>query len=142
MSFLLDTCVISEALTKQPNPKALEFVDHLDPEDVYLSAITIGELFKGIAKLPTSRRRSELQTWFENELLVRYEGKILPLDAGVLITWGKLMARLEADGHVMPVMDSLIAAIVLTYDMTLVTRNVSDFENSGVQVVNPWALPT
>lgn len=138
MSFLLDTCVISEALTKQPNLKVLEFVDNLDPEDVYLSAITIGELFKGIAKLPASRRRNELQTWFEDELLVRYEGKILSLDAGVLITWGRLMARLESDGHVMPVMDSLIAAIVLTYDMTLVTRNVSDFENSGVQIANPW----
>lgn len=138
MSFLLDTCVISEALTKQPNPKVLEFVDNLDSDEVYLSAITIGELFKGIAKLPASRRRNELQAWFEDELLVSYEGKILPLDAGVLVTWGKLMARLESDGHVMPVMDSLIAAIVLTYDMTLVTRNVSDFENSGTQIANPW----
>jgi tRNA(fMet)-specific endonuclease VapC len=138
MSFLLDTCVISEALTKQPNPKVLEFVDNLDPEDVYLSVITIGELFKGIAKLSASRRRNELQTWFEEELLVRYHGKILSLDAGVLMTWGKLVARLEADGHMMPVMDSLIAAIALTHDLTLVTRNVSDFENSGAQVVNPW----
>ena len=138
MNYLLDTCVISEVLNKQPNPKALEFVDNLDPEEVYLSAITIGELYKGIARLPASRRKNELQAWFEDELLVRYEGKILPLDADVLMTWGGLVAKLEADGCVMPAMDSLIAAIVLTHDMTLVTRNVSDFENSGVKIANPW----
>lgn len=138
MNYLLDTCVISEVLNKQPNPKALEFVDNLDPEEVYLSAITIGELYKGIARLPASRRKNELQAWFEDELLVRYEGKILSLDADVLMTWGGLVAKLEADGCVMPAMDSLIAAIVLTHDMTLVTRNVSDFENSGVKIANPW----
>ena len=138
MNYLLDTCVISEALTKQPNPKVLEFVDNLDPEEVYLSAITIGELYKGIARLPASRRKNDLQAWFEDELLVRYEGKILSLDADVLMTWGGLVAKLEADGCVMPAMDSLIAAIVLTHDMTLVTRNVSDFENSGVKIANPW----
>jgi tRNA(fMet)-specific endonuclease VapC len=138
MNYLLDTCVISEALTRQPNPKVLEFVDNLDPEEVYLSAITIGELFKGIARLPASRRKNDLQTWFEDELLVRYEGKILALDAQALMTWGRLMARLEADGSIMPALDSLIAAIVLTHDMTLVTRNVSDFENSGVKIANPW----
>ena len=138
MNYLLDTCVISEALNKQPNPKALEFVDNLDPEEVYLSAITIGELYKGIARLPASRRKNELQAWFEDELLVRYEGKILSLDADVLMTWGGLVAKLEADGCVMPAMDSLIAAIVLTHDMTLVTRNVSDFKNSGVKIANPW----
>jgi tRNA(fMet)-specific endonuclease VapC len=138
MNYLLDTCVISEALTRQPNPRVLEFVDNLDPEEVYLSAITIGELYKGIAKLPASRRKNELQAWFEDELLVRYEGKILPLDTDVLMTWGRLMAKLEADGCVMPAMDSLIAALALTHDMTLVTRNVSDFENSGVQIANPW----
>ena len=138
MNYLLDTCVISEVLNKQPNPKALEFVDNLDPEEVYLSAITIGELYKGIARLPASRRKNELQAWFEDELLVRYEGKILSLDADVLMTWGGLVAKLEADGCVMPAMDSLIAAIVLTHDMTLVTRNVSDFKNSGVKIANPW----
>ena len=138
MNYLLDTCVISEALNKQPNTKALEFVDNLDPEEVYLSAITIGELYKGIARLPASRRKNELQAWFEDELLVRYEGKILSLDADVLMTWGGLVAKLEADGCVMPAMDSLIAAIVLTHDMTLVTRNVSDFKNSGVKIANPW----
>ena len=138
MNYLLDTCVISEVLNKQPNPKALEFVDNLDPEEVYLSAITIGELYKGIARLPASRRKNELQAWFEDELLVRYEGKILSLDADVLMTWGGLVAKLEADGCVMPAMDSLIAAMVLTHDMTLVTRNVSDFENSGVKIANPW----
>ncbi|MCJ7433717.1 MAG: type II toxin-antitoxin system VapC family toxin [Anaerolineales bacterium] len=138
MSFLLDTCVISEALAKKPNPKVVGFVDNLDPDDVYLSVITIGEYFKGIEKLPKSRRKSELQTWFEDELLIRYDENILPLDTRTLITWGTLTARLESDGYTMPAMDSLIAATALTYELVLVTRNVGDFEKSGVEIVNPW----
>lgn len=138
MSFLLDTCVLSEALSKKTNPQVLGFVDDLDPEDVYLSVITIGELFKGIEKLPKSRRKNELQAWFNDELLVRYDGKILPLDTRTLMAWGTLIARLESDGHTMPAIDSLIAATAITYELVLITRNVDDFEKSGIEIINPW----
>jgi tRNA(fMet)-specific endonuclease VapC len=138
MSFLLDTCVISEALAKKPNPKVLGFVDDLDPEDVYLSAITIGELFKGIEKLSNSRRKNELRTWFNDELLVRYDSKVLSLDAETLMNWGTLIAHLELDGYTMPAIDSLITATALTHELVLVTRSVGDFEKTGVKIVNPW----
>ena len=138
MSFLLDTCVLSEALSKKPNPRVLDFIDGLDPDDVYLSVITIGELFKGIEKLPNSRRKNELHEWFNEELLAQYDGKILPLDAGVLMTWGTLVARLEAEGYTMPAIDSLIAATAITHELVLITRNVGDFEKSGIEIVNPW----
>lgn len=138
MKYLLDTCVISELVAKQPNPNVVEFVDTCDPDDVYLSAITIGEIAKGIEKLSTSKRKKELQAWLKEDLLVRFDGKIIPLNTEVLIRWGELAARLEGIGITLPAMDSLIAATVLAHSLTLITRNESDFENTGVEIINPW----
>ena len=138
MKYLLDTCIISELISKQPNPKVVEFVDLLDPEDVYLSVITIGEIVKGIEKLSKSRRKTDLQNWLNEDLLVRFEGNILTLDTDILIEWGALTARLESAGKTMPAIDSLIAATALAKKMTLVTRNVSDFDETDVEIVNPW----
>jgi predicted nucleic acid-binding protein len=138
MKALLDTCVISELIVKQPNPKVVEFIDSLDPEDVFLSVITIGEIVKGIEKLPKSRRKTDLHTWLNDDLLIRFEGNILALDTDILIEWGALTARLETTGKTMPAIDSLIAATARAKKMTLVTRNVSDFEWADVEIANPW----
>ena len=138
MKALLDTCVISELVSKKPNPKVVEFVDSLDPEDIYLSVITIGEIVKGIEKLSKSHRKTDLHNWLNNDLLVRFEGNILALDTDTLIEWGVLTARLESAGKTMPAIDSLIAASALAKKMTLVTRNVSDFEETNVEIANLW----
>jgi predicted nucleic acid-binding protein len=138
MKALLDTCVISELVSKKPNPRVVEFVDSLDPEDVYLSVITIGEIVKGIEKLPSSRRKTGLQSWLNDDLLVRFEGNVVPLDIDIMVEWGRITARLEVAGKTMPAIDSLIAATVLDRKMTLVTRNVSDFEGTDLEIVNPW----
>lgn len=138
MKALLDTCVISELVSKQPDPKVVARIDSLDPEDIYLSVITIGEIVKGIEKLPKSRRKTDLQIWLKDDLLVRFEGNIIALDAEALVKWGVLMAHLEAAGRIMPAIDSLIAATALAKKMTLFTRNVSDFDSAGIEIVNPW----
>jgi toxin FitB len=138
MKALLDTCVISELVSKQPDFHVVEFVDSLDSEDIYLSVITIGEIVKGIEKLPKSRRKTDLQLWLKEDLLVRFEGNILLLDTETLMKWGVLMAHLEATGKIMPAIDSLIAATALTKKMVIVTRNVGDFKYSGVEIINPW----
>jgi predicted nucleic acid-binding protein len=138
MKALLDTCVISELVSKKPNPSVVDFVDSLDPEDIYLSVITIGEIVKGIEKLPKSRRKTDLHNWLNDDLLIRFEGNIVALDTDVLIGWGMLTARLESAGNTMPAVDSLIAATALAKKMTLVTRNVSDFEGTNVEIINPW----
>jgi tRNA(fMet)-specific endonuclease VapC len=138
MKALLDTCVISEFIAKQPNPRVVEFLDALDADDAYLSVITIGEVIKGIEKLPNSRRKTELRDWLQDDLLARFQGKILPLDTDVIVEWGMLTARTEIAGKVMPAVDSLIAATAIANNMTLVTRNVSDFEAAGIEIVNPW----
>lgn len=138
MKHILDTCVISELAARQPNPNVVEFIDSLDPDDVYLSVIAIGEIAKGIEKLPKSKRKQELHIWLMEDLLVRFDGKIIPLDTDILLEWGSLAARLESSGQTLPAMDSLIAATVLARTLTLITRNVDDFENAGIEIVNPW----
>ncbi|MEW5940557.1 MAG: type II toxin-antitoxin system VapC family toxin [Chloroflexota bacterium] len=138
MKYLLDTCVVSELIAKQPNPRVLEWIDSVDADGVHLSVITIGELTKGIEKLPNSKRKQELNDWMENELMVRFQDKILVLDTDTLVRWGRTFARLEAKGRRPPAIDSLIAACALEKGMILVTRNEADFEGTGVEIVNPW----
>lgn len=138
MKVILDTCVISEIISRKPSPQVVAFLDSLEPELTYLSVITIGEIAKGIEKLPDSSRKIQLREWLQTDLLVRFDEKILPLDTMVLLQWGALTARLEAMGKVMSVMDALIAATSLANQMALVTRNVNDFEATGVEIVNPW----
>jgi predicted nucleic acid-binding protein len=138
MKCLLDTCVISELVAKHPSPKVVDFVDLLDSDDVYLSVITIGEIAKGVEKLPKSKRKQELLSWLKEDLLVRFDGRIIPLDTEVLMQWGTLIARLESTGITLPAIDSLIAATTLTHKLTLVTRNKDDFNGTGIEIVNPW----
>ena len=138
MKYLLDTCVISELVVKHPNPKVIVFIDSLDSDDVFLSVIMIGEIAKGVEKLPKSKRKLELHSWLKENLLVRFDGRIIPLDTEVLMEWGILIARLESTGITLPAIDSLIAATTLTHKLTLVTRNVDDFSGTGIEIVNPW----
>jgi toxin FitB len=138
MKYLLDTNVISELVAKQPNQQVVAWVDSLDPNFVYLSTITIGELSKGIEKLPQSKRKAELTDWLHHRLLVRFSDHIFGLDAATMLRWGQLTARLETVGRTLPAMDSLIAAIALHYECILATRNERDFKDTGVTILNPW----
>jgi len=138
MKYLLDTCVISELVAKHPNPQVVDFVDALDSDGVYLSVITIGEIAKGVEKLPKSKRKQDLHSWLKEDLLVRFRGRIIPLDTEVFMQWGVLIARLESTGITLPAIDSLIAATTLTHTLTLVTRNVDDFSSTGIEIINPW----
>jgi predicted nucleic acid-binding protein len=138
MRYLLDTCVISELVARQPHPDVVEWVDSLDEERLFLSAITIGEIKKGIEKLPDSTRRGQLEEWLADSLLIRFQDRVLPIDTLVMLAWGRLAAKLEGQGKRMPAMDSLIAATALQGELHLVTRNDNDFAHSGVSVINPW----
>lgn len=138
MRYLLDTCVISELVAKRPAEHVVEWVDALDPDAVYLSVITIGEIQKGIERLPKSRRRAQLEAWLADELLGRFGGRVVPLDEDVLRTWGRLTASLEARGITLPAIDSLLAASALHGEFVLVTRNEADFAATGVHIHNPW----
>ena len=138
MRYLLDTCVISELVAKRPAEHVVEWVDALDPDAAYLSVITIGEIQKGIERLPKSRRRAQLEAWLAEDLLGRFSGRVVPLDEDVLRTWGRLTASLEARGITLPAIDTLLAASALQGDFVLVTRNEADFAATGVRLHNPW----
>ena len=138
MRYLLDTCVISELVARQPDPGVVQWIDSVDEETLFLSSITIGEIKKDIEKLVVSDRRKVLAEWLEDELLVRFKGKVLPIDTAVMLVWGKLVADLEKQGKPMPVIDYLLAATALQGGLTLVTRNEDDFAHCGTAVVNPW----
>lgn len=138
MRYLLDTNVISELIAKHPNERVIQWLDQLDPASIYLSVITIGELRKGIEKLPASRRKDTLRTWLTDELLVRFRDRILVLDVDVMLTWGELVGRPERSGRPLAAIDSLIAALALAHSCSLVTRNEADFKDTGLKVTNPW----
>jgi len=138
MNYLLDTNVISELISKQPNKKVVEWVDRLDPNTIYLSVITIGELRKGIEKLPPSKRRDTVKEWLEGDLLLRFQGRILEITIEVMLIWGELTGRLEKEGRPITAIDSLIAATALAENGHLVTRNEHDFQRAGVAIINPW----
>ena len=138
MKYLLDTCAISELVAKQPSEIVIDWIDNIDQESVYLSVITIGEIRKGIEKLPDSKRKVNLQQWLNDELRIRFRGKILAIDTDVMLVWGELTGRLESEGKKMPAMDSLIAAIAIHNNCSLVTRNENDFKYAGLNIVNPW----
>ncbi len=138
MRYLLDTCVISELGKSQSNSRVVDQVDAIDEDDLFLSVITIGEIVKGIEKLPEVQRKANLRHWLEEELLVRFRDRLVPLDADVLITWGKLTARLETESRKLPAIDSLLAASALHGGFILVTRNEADFEGAGISLHNPW----
>jgi len=143
MNYLLDTNVISELISRQPNKRVVEWLDRLDPNTIYLSVITIGEIRKGIEKLPASKRRDKVREWLEADLLLRFQGRILNITTEVMLIWGELTGRLEKEGRRITAIDSLIAAIALQGNYHLVTRNEHDFQHTGVKIINPWkeALP-
>lgn len=138
MRFLLDTCVISELAAKRPNPVVVDWIDSVDPDSIYLSGITIGEIQKGIEKQRDPNRKEYLKSWLHDELLVRFQDRLAMLDISVLLEWGTLTGRLEAQGQTIPAVDSLIAATALHGRFVLVTRNENDFQRSGAQIFNPW----
>jgi toxin FitB len=140
MNYLLDTCVVSELANKNPNEQVLAWIDNVPDEHVFLSVLTLGEIQRGISKLPDSPRKKTLLDWMTTDLLNRFDGRLLPLDVGVALKWGDMVARLEKVGRPLPAIDSLFAAQALTYKMTFVTRNVKDFGDSGVNLLNPWEI--
>lgn len=137
MNFLLDTSIISEPKQKRPSEKVLEWLDAQDESKLYLSVLTIGEIKKGIARLESSRKKAELEKWLE-QLRLRFSRRILPLSEKSFLVWGKMYGEFERKGIVRPAFDSLLKATALEHDMIFVTRNVKNFHDSQVTILNPW----
>lgn len=138
MTYLLDTTAVSEWVKPRPDPGIARWLDEVDEDRTFLSVITVGELRRGVERLASGRRRNDLTSWLDNQLPERFEGRMLPVGKEVADVWGRLTARLERRGRKIGAMDALIAATAEHHRLRVVTRNVSDFEPTGVAVVNPW----
>ncbi len=140
MSWLLDTCAVSEYVRKAPAPAVIQWLDEQDEASLFLSVISLGEIEKGILKLrATDARRSQKLTAWLGMIEQRFVGRILPLDAAALHAWAQLAAAAELAGQRLAVMDGLIMATAQCQGLTIVTRNTEDFRFYP-QVFNPWQI--
>ena len=135
MKYLLDTNVVCEATARNPEATVLAWIE-THAHECFLSSVSLGEIWKGLHRLPEGKRKRGLVRWadvLEND----FADQILGLDTITLKSWGRLYARHEAKGFNMDVMDSLIAATALVHQLTVVTRNTADFP-ADVKTFNPW----
>lgn len=139
MSFLLDTNVVSEWIKPRPNSGLLSWLATVDEDQTFLSVVTVTELRYGIERLTASARKKRLDQWLHEELLVRFDGRILPVDLPIADECGRLVARSEAVGRPIEARDAFIAATAEVYALTLVTRNVSHFQPAVKRLFIPWA---
>ena len=135
MSYLIDTNVLSELRRKTPDTHVVKWVNSRPATSLYLSVLTLGELRKGIDSLADAKRRLKLVDWLETELPLFFAGRILAIDQGVADQWGRFMA---VAGRPLPAIDSLLGATAAHHGLTMVTRNSKDFDNLGLEVLNPW----
>jgi len=139
VSYLLDTNIVSEWVKLRPEPKVVSWLADIDEDRVFLSVATLAELRHGVERLPASRRRTRLDEWLRHELPARFEGRVLPIDETTAAAWGMIVARREAKGRPIGVMDAWIAATAQTHELTLVTRNAADFRDAVTAILDPWA---
>ena len=138
MSYLVDTNVFRELVKTKPNDLVVKWLRDHEPE-LYISTVTIGEIRRGIERLPTSKRKAGLQSWLTG-LCNRMEGRILSFNTSVAHVWGQMVARCDKGGITIPSADSQLAATAHRHGLTMVTRNVTDFKNAEVKIVNPLSL--
>jgi len=138
MSFLLDTNVVSEWVRPRPDHNVISWLAGVDEDRVYISVISLAEIRRGVELLPAGRRRERLASWLAEELPVRFEERILDIDAQVAATWGVVMARGQKSGMTLGSMEAFVAATAETHDLTLATRNIKDFQRLGISLLDPW----
>jgi predicted nucleic acid-binding protein len=136
--FLLDTNIPSEMTRPHPQLSVVRWLEDADDNQLYFSVVSLGEILKGITTLEEGKRRNQLQQWLDETLRPWFSGRILPVDEPVAERWGLLAGRCKRKGRPLGVADGFIASTALTHDLTIVTRNVGDFEGLGVELLNPW----
>lgn len=137
MKVLLDTCTLSELRLPKPDAGVANAVRDLDSDDLFVSAISIGEIVKGVALLADGQKKRLLQSWLQT--LERYYGdRLLPIDLETCRMWGELTATAQKAGRTIPASDGLIAATARRHGLYIMTRNTADFESTGVPLLNPW----
>ncbi len=136
---ILDTNVISEAMQPVPSPRVLQWLtESRISGEVFTTTITMAEILYGVALLPKGKRRDRLKAEAEAVFVVDFRNRILPFDEAAAQAFAEIAAARRAQGRPMAEMDGQIAAITRTHHAALATRNVADFEDCGLRLINPW----
>jgi toxin FitB len=138
MNYILDTCVISELIKKDPDKNVMKWVSGVDESALFISVISIGEIIKGIEKLTGSQRKDDLIAWVNNDLKERFQNRIVPFDLESAAVWGRVQAKSENIGKPLPGIDGMIASTGIANNMAVATRNIADMKESGAVLFNPW----
>jgi predicted nucleic acid-binding protein len=138
MNYLLDTNIVSEWTKPRPNVGIVRWLDEVDEDRIFLSVVTVAEVRFGIDVLPAGARRTRLAAWLSHDLIGRFEGRILPVDAAIADRCGHLLAHGRTIGRPFDAFDALLAATASCHHLTLITRNVHDFELAGTLLYDPW----
>ena len=134
----MTTLTSTEPKRARPDPGVVAWLNDQLLSDLHLSVITVGELRRGIVRLEPGRRRDDLDFWLA-ELILRFKGRILPVDQTVTERWASLAEAQRAAGHTSEMTGELIAATAHVHGLTVVTRNLRHFEPSGCRVFSPWS---
>jgi predicted nucleic acid-binding protein len=134
---LLDTCVVSETVRPRPEPRVLAWLAAQRGTALFTSVLTLGELRNGLGRLPAGARRDVLAAWI-GRFTAEYGDRMLPVTARVATRWGDLVSEASRRGKSLAAVDGLIAATALENGFAVATRNTTDFEPTGVRLVDPW----
>jgi len=122
----------------RPNSGVIDWIKSTDESILHISVLTLVEIRKGIAALTAGRRRALLESWLEHELASRFSGRILPIDQGIADRWGRISAAARSRGSPLPVVDALLAATALHFNLTMVSRDATYASVAGLDCFNPW----
>jgi toxin FitB len=136
----LDTNVISELARQVPDPGVLSWLDSLEVTDVVTTAVTAAELRYSVARLPGGHRKRELTAVIRGILTEDFQGRVLPFDVRASVQYAEIVTDRERAGRPIGVADAQIAAICRDLGAMLATRNTADFEQTGIELINPWKL--
>ena len=139
MSALLDTNVLSELLRAQPHPAVLAWFAEQPADSLFVSAVTQAEMLLGARFLPRSKRRQQLETALDTMFREDFAGRVLPFDSAAAAAYAAVVAARRGAGRPISQFDAQIAAIALSRRAGLATRNVSDCEECGLTLTNPWS---
>lgn len=138
MKYLVDTNCISEARHPRGHQAVRKLLARISSDSLFLSVITLGEIVYGISRLPESKARHELEAWLK-QLETHFSSRVLPVNHVIARTWGELAAARSDSGRPLSAADGLIAATAIHHGLRLITRNTSDFDGTGVVVIDPTA---
>ena len=137
---LVDTCLISELMRLSPDQAVLDWFGSRDATDLYLSAIAEAELRRGAAILPEGNRRKSLVVEIDAMIAEDFAGRVLPFDSAAAVAFAAIFARRHAAGRPIGFADCQIAGVARSRGFAVATRNVRDFEDIGLEIVNPWTV--